>query len=350
MARRIKRTRRRRKKNDWIGLNDADLLDLRFSDLRLTLESSPVAERIAQLYDELARRNIRFRPHCWLAEEWFSPDGVPGFAIPFYLAHPRLAKLEYRQMFDIEGGAPPHCMQLLRHETGHAIMTAFRLHRRAICRTIFGRFSRPYPRYYTPRPESRHFVLHLDRWYAQSHPAEDFAETFAVWLSAANQWQREYWGWPALRKLQVMDQLMSSIARRWPPVKTREKVEPLAGLRKTLREHYEEKRAHYGIKVPAIYDADLLRVFARMKPDGGQRTTAASFLRRISPRLCRACARGTGEHPYTVAQIVKEMIFRCRKLRLYLDRTDQATYMEVAVFVSVLLLNYLHRIRHRIPV
>ena len=25
--------------------------------------------------------------------------------------------------------------------------------------------------------------MHLDPWYAQSHPDEDFAETFAVWLT-----------------------------------------------------------------------------------------------------------------------------------------------------------------------
>lgn len=342
--------RRSGSRRDWIHLGDEQLLDLRFSDLRLALDTSPVAERVAQLYDELARRRIRFRPHCWLAEEWFSPDGVPGFGIPFYLAHPRLTKLEYRLMFDVEGGSPQYCMQLLRHETGHAIMTAYRLNRRALCRRTFGHFSRRYPLYYTPRPESRKFVLHLDRWYAQSHPAEDFAETFAVWLSSPSQWQREYWGWPALRKLEAMEELISSIAGRWPPVKTREKVEPLAGLRKTLREHYEDKRAHYGIKVPAIYDADLLRVFSDRRPNDGLRRTAATFLRRIGPRLCRACARGTGEHPYTVAQILKEMIFRCRKMKLYLDRTDEAAYMEVAVFVTVLLLNYLHRIRHRIPV
>ena len=184
-------------------LSDEQLLDVRFCDLKLRLEDTPLAARIERLYCELERKRIRFRPHFWLAEEWFSPDGVPGVAIPFYLAHPRLAKLEQQQMFDVEGGTDRGCMRLLRHEAGHAIDTAFRLHRRKIWRQYFGHYKRRYPKYYTPRPQSRRYVLHLDWWYAQSHPTEDFAETFAVWLKPGSKWRKEYVGWPALKKIQA---------------------------------------------------------------------------------------------------------------------------------------------------
>ena len=44
-----------------------------------------------------------FPLHCYLSDEWFTPDGATAIAIPFYLAHPRLAKLEEAQMLEIEG-------------------------------------------------------------------------------------------------------------------------------------------------------------------------------------------------------------------------------------------------------
>src|SRR5437773_3246711 len=183
---------------EWAAWPDEKLLDLRLCDLHLKLRhSGSLLERIRELYRELRQRGIAFRPHFWLAEEWFSPDGVPGIAVPFYLAHPRLAQLELHQMLEVEGGSHDWCMRILRHETGHAIDNAYRLRSRKQRPKIFGEASRRYPEYYTPKPYSKSFVLHLDSWYAQSHPAEDFAETFAVWLGPEEAWRRRYQGWPA---------------------------------------------------------------------------------------------------------------------------------------------------------
>ncbi|MGE4056575.1 MAG: putative zinc-binding metallopeptidase, partial [Vicinamibacterales bacterium] len=128
------------------------------------------------------------QPHCWLSDEWFTPDGVPGVAIPFYLAHPRLEKLELAQMLEVEGGDATTCLRILRHEAGHAIDNAYQLRRRSTRRRIFGLPSLAYPEYYLPKPYSKSFVQHLDHWYAQSHPDEDCAETFAVWLDRGSQW------------------------------------------------------------------------------------------------------------------------------------------------------------------
>jgi hypothetical protein len=114
----------------WASLRDEKLLDIRLCDLRVGIEGTSLEERIARLHRELEARGLRFRPHAWLSDEWFSPDGVPGIAIPFYLAHPRLARLERRQVGEVEGGTAAWCMKILRHEAGHAIDTAYRLHRR----------------------------------------------------------------------------------------------------------------------------------------------------------------------------------------------------------------------------
>ena len=149
---------------------------------------------IADLHAEADARNLAFKPHYWLSDEWFTPDGVGGIAIPFYLAHPRLEQLEERQMLEVEGGTHDWCVKILRHEYGHAIDNAYNLQRRRKRLRLFGPSTAEYPEYYTPKPYSKSFVLHLDSWYAQSHPDEDFAETFAVWLNPDADWRSRY-GW-----------------------------------------------------------------------------------------------------------------------------------------------------------
>jgi hypothetical protein len=168
----------------WTSYSDEELLDLRLCDLDLTMEDSELGRHVQRLYDELTAHGLRLWPPCWLSGEWFSPHDKPGIAIPFYLAHPRLKRLERRQMQDVEGGTNIWFMRLLRHEAGHAYEAAYNLSRRKEWIQAFGNPARPYPDYYTPKPLSKNFVLHLDWWYAQSHPVEDFAETFAVWLSS----------------------------------------------------------------------------------------------------------------------------------------------------------------------
>jgi hypothetical protein len=330
---------------DWASWPDQRLLDLRLCDLGLTLVGTPLADRILRLYVELARRHLRIRPHIWLSHEWFAPDGVPGFAAPFYLAHPRLLELERSQMLDAEGGTQRTCMQILRHEAGHAIDNAYRLHRRADFRRVFGK-SRPYPDWYRPHPESRRFVLHLDCWYAQSHPAEDFAETFAVWLTPGSDWRARYAGWPALEKLRYVDRLMHEIADRPPLVRSRLRQDSLHTLQTTLRAHYARRKSRYAADIPAVYDADLRRLFGNA---GAGRREAASFLRRVQPELRERVARWTRQPAYTIDQVLREMVARCRVLRLQLDRSERQSAQDAALLVAVHTLSVL-RGRRRVAI
>ena len=197
------------------SLADKDLLHVRICDLRVRIEGPPWSGGSSGSTRSWTRQ-IRFRPHCWLSDEWFSPDGVPGIAIPFYLAHPRLARLERKQMLEVEGGTEEWCMRILRHEAGHAIDTAYRLHRRRNWRETFGKYSQPIPSTTIPGRTASSYVLHLDQWYAQSHPAEDFAETFAVWLKPRSGWRTQYRGWPALKKLEYVDKVMRGLASKKP--------------------------------------------------------------------------------------------------------------------------------------
>ena len=329
---------------DW---PDERLLDLRLCDLKLEIAGSWLDERIAQLYAELDAKGIAFRPHFWLSDEWFTPDGMTGVAIPFYLAHPRLARLEETMMLEVEGGTPSWCMKILRHEAGHAIDNAFQLQRRRKRQKLFGSNRVPYPEYYTPKPYSKSFVLHLDMWYAQSHPAEDFAETFAVWLTPDSDWRQRYADWPALKKLEYMDQLMAGLAGATPSVTARQEFEPLPALRRTLRAHYKQKRQHYGVTRPSVYDRDLRRLFTDA-PEAAAHPTAARFLSRIRRDVRRRIGSWSGIHQYTTDQLLEDIIQRCRQLKLRLARPDDQTRLDFTVLLTVQVMNYLHSGRHRV--
>jgi hypothetical protein len=344
-----KRVRRPRLRppSEWSSWDDAALLNLRLCDLELQIEGSDLEPSLRQLDSELAARGLEFRPHYWLSDEWFTPDGVPGIAIPFYLAHPRLARLELHQMFEVEGGTHDWCMKILRHEAGHAIENAFLLRRRPRRKELFGSTRVPYPAFYAPRPYSKSFVIHLDAWYAQSHPDEDFAETFAVWLNPDSKWRDRYQGWPALKKLEYMDELMTKLAGRKPNVDRQDRVDPLPTIRRTLKQHYEQKRAHYGVNRPEFYDRDLRRLFSDA-PQHAHQPTAASFLSRYRREIRLLVARWTNEYQYTIDQVLGDMIARSRELGLRLATTPEQAKREFAVLLTVQTMNYLHSGRHRV--
>jgi hypothetical protein len=73
----------------WVALKDEDVLALRICDLGVRIEGSELESRVGQLHDEPAARGVTLRPDCYLGDEWFSPEGVPAIAIPFYLAKKR---------------------------------------------------------------------------------------------------------------------------------------------------------------------------------------------------------------------------------------------------------------------
>jgi hypothetical protein len=325
----------------WHAHSDAELLDLRISRLSLRIEGTLLARRLARLQRELDRAGLRFRPSVWLSTDWFSPDGVPGFAIPFFLAHERLTRIERRHMLEAEGGSDDWCMRLLRHETAHALDTAYRLHRRKSWRDHFGRASQPYTATYVPRPGSRRYVHNLDNYYAQSHPIEDFAETFAVWLRSRGRWRSEYRGWPALRKLEYVDALLREIAGRPQQVRSRERPYSLATIDITLREYYRRKQAHYEEDDLSVYDRDLTRLFG----SGGRRKRASVFLRERRLALRREVARWTGQRPFVVDDVIRGMQRRCRELGLRLAHSERETGDGAAVLVTMHAAR-LERMRH----
>jgi hypothetical protein len=235
-------------------------------------------------------------------------------------------------------------MRILRHETGHAIDTAFGLRRRRAWREAFGKASHRYPSRYSPRPTSRNHVLHLGHWYAQSHPTEDFAETFAVWLPPRSRWRAQYADWPALAKLEYVDRTMAGLRGARATNLDRSVVEPLAGNTRTLREHYRRKRSRYSLDTLRSYDRPLQRVFA---PRAARpRAVAASrFLREMRPQLARLLVRRARMHPYIVNHVMRTAVQRARALDLRLQGAQRRAKREVLAMHERIMLEMLLRDR-----
>jgi hypothetical protein len=329
----------RRRARAWQKLPTEELLDVRLAELDVHVEGSWLMPLVEELWEKLERRGVPLKPHVWVSEEWASPDGVPGIQVPFYLLHPRLRQLEYQQMHYVEGGSRREAMRLLRHESGHAIQNAWALQRRADFRKVFGS-ARPYPTHYRPNPASTRFVQHLPGWYAQSHPAEDFAETFAVWLGARARWRKSYEGWPALQKLEYVDTLVESLRTKKRATTTRARPQSLPTRKQTLREYYQAKQAHYGVGYDAAYDRDLNRLFSIERVDGSM--PAATFVRRHRKALRESVARWTGQNVFTVDQIIDEIIGRCRQLRLHASDEPHAIERDLAILLTAHIVHRVH--------
>jgi hypothetical protein len=334
-----------RKEPAWATFTDDEIQNLRFCDLGLEREGAFLEARIEELNKELEAKGLVFRPYFWLSEDWFTPDGVPGIALPFYLAHPRLTDLERAQMLEVEGGSVDWCRRILRHETGHAIDHAYELHRRRHRQRLFGLSSAAYPESYAPKPFSKNYVRNLDYWYAQSHPDEDFAETFAVWLDPGSSWRERYKGWPAIRKLEYMDKLMQETADEPVPLKVRRRPFALSGLKQTLRSHYEKKREMYQVELPTFYDRDLKRLFDGTPHEGAM--TAAEFISQNRREVRRLVARWTGVFQYTVDQVLGEMTRRARELNLLVGANPEEAKLNFSLLLAVHTMNYLHSGRYR---
>jgi hypothetical protein len=227
------------------------------------------------------------------------------------------------------------------------IDNAFKLRLRRSRRALFGSSSLPYPDFYDPKPYSKSFVLHLDPWYSQAHPDEDFAETFAVWLTPESDWRSRYEGWPALAKLEYMDALMEELRGKPPRVVDATEVDSLHRIRRTLGYHYRQKRRHYGVDHPNFYDRDLRRIFSD-DPEFAANITAAAFIERIRKPLRRVVASWTGVYQYTVDRVLEDMIERCRDLKLRLAVPEERARHEFTVLLTVQTMNYLHSGRHRV--
>ncbi len=326
---------------DWAALSDDELLQRRIAQLGLQLEGSPLQPLVQQLYAELSQKGLVFHPPCHIGDEWFVPVGVPVIFIPFFLVHDRLRQLERSIILEVEGENPEWFMRLVRHEAGHAYAYAYQLSRKRKWQRTFGRTSiEETPSFYRPRPYSRSFVVHLDDWYAQSHPDEDFAETFAVWLTPGLDWRKQYADWKALQKLEYVDELMRSLAGTPPPLLPAYRITDHDCLGIKLKTYYARKRKAYEHSFPDFYDNDLRQLFDGSGEADG-RVLASEYLRRHRHQLTNAVCQWTNENRYRVDQLLARLIARCDALGLHIKAYDPKQNLHVAAYITTLVMNHL---------
>ena len=325
----------------WSRIAKEKLLEMRICDLGLTLKSSPIMPRINKLYNELERQQLPFKPHFWLSDDWFCPDHIPGVAIPFFLVHPRLKKLEKDFMMDVEGANYHSCMKLLRHETGHALANAYKLTQRRDWRKMFGNPNSAYHDSYAPKPYSKRFVVNLPGWYAQSHPHEDWAETFAVWLTPNSEWKKRYRNWPAIKKLHYVDDLMKEIRGKRPIITNKRTEYPVEKIRITLNEYYQDKMKRYGLDSPEFFDFDLRRLFVP-REDAPSSEKASRYIRKVKQPVMDIVQRWTGEYKYRINEALQDMIKRCDELNLRVDEHRENMLPEITSCLTMLVMNKLH--------
>ena len=327
---------------DWQAQRD-QLLGHRISDLGLAIRGSRVERLVQQLYDELEARGLRFRPPVYLSDQWGCPDGTPLIAVPFYLADPRLERIEAEMTLSVEDDA--EAMRYLRHEAGHAFNYAFRFYERADWQQTFGSIGLPYRERYRANPFSREHVRHILAWYAQKHPDEDFAETFAVWLSPGLDWRGEYAEWPALTKLEYVDGIMREIADAGDmelPTPADDDL-PVEAMRYSVAQHYEDEREVVPMEDERQFDADLKQIFARAE-DAPSAEQANVFLRRHYREIVTRVSFWTSENPSVVRSLIDVLQRRAETLDLRVGALEAATLIELTAFATAVVM--LHRHTH----
>ena len=314
------------------------LLGRPISELGLSIRGTVVEELAQRLYGELAARGLDFRPPIYLSDQWGCPEGIPIIGVPFYLADPRLARIEEEIAVEVEGDGD--VMRYLRHEAGHAFNYAYRLYDRADWRQTFGPYSRPYRERYRANPFSRDFVRHILGWYAQKHPDEDFAETFAVWLTPGLDWRADYQGWGALTKLEYVDRVLRDVGDDPPVVPPITAADlPVEAMHYTVADHYKEYEEAIPIEDERHFDGDLKTLFAAAGEvvDG---EAAAAFLRRHRREVVGRIAYWTGEGTSAVRAFVDHLTQRAAALGLVVRGLEASTLIELTAFGTAVMMNY----------
>lgn len=310
------------------------VLSKKIEELQLRIDGTPLESALRKLADELEAKGLAFRPKVYLSDEWGCPEGVPVIGIPFYLADERLKRLEDEFSEDLEDDRLT--MMYLRHEAGHAFNYAYRLYETEEWHLVFGPYSRPYVEDFQANPFSKKFVKHIGGWYAQKHPDEDFAETFAVWLTPGSEWREKYKGHGALPKLEYVDRAMAAIGRTPPAVDVDAPPQEELG---TVKEHYESRDEHDRVaaQIAGYADGDLRELFGLESEADG----AAAWADANHRRIVKQVAYWTGARQPVVLAMAKHLIERLKAMKLSMPASgEQEALVRFTAMMTALASNW----------
>ncbi|MEX0714499.1 MAG: putative zinc-binding metallopeptidase [Pirellulales bacterium] len=318
-------------------------------DLGLKIAGTPLEPIVRQFESELDRAGIRrLRPRFYLSTEWGVPTGSVAIAMPFYLARPDLTALHAQRTGYVEGLDPADILRYLRHEMGHVVNYAYRLYDEPEWVKLFGAITQPYVEEYRPQPFSRRFVRHLPGWYAQKHPDEDWAETFAVWMTPGIDWRAQYAGAPeAMAKLAYCDRTMAALSDRDPLVAQGNLDEDVGELGYSVEQFYASLPHDQDVFPPGL-DGALRTIFEDLGfhedlSTAAPRRPASALLKRLEPDLLANVFRWTGHFPERTQLLLKHLQRRADELKqVYPEDREQPLAIAFTALITALAMNYVH--------
>lgn len=332
--------------------HETNLWSTPIRDLGLQIAGTRLEPIVAEFEAELMAAEIRrLKPRLYLSTEWGVPFETTAIAVPFYLARADLTALQAERVGHVEGFNRADILRYLRHEMGHVVNYAYRLYDREEWVKLFGSITQPYEEEYHPEPFSRRYVRHLPGWYAQKHPDEDWAETFAVWMTPGYDWRAEYGGWPiAIAKLDYCDRVMSELADAEPLVTDDELDEDVGELEYSVEQFYGSASAE-GADLPPGLDGALQAIFDDLDDtdpgDGPSLEPAADLVRRLETELMANVYRWTGHFPERTRPLVRHLHERAVVLRLgYPTNREVSAIVALTTLVTALAMNHVHRGRY----
>ena len=327
---------------DWVA-ERARILKATIDQLGLRIEGTYLEQLVTRLYGELDAAGIRFKPKVYLADEWACPDGVPVIGIPFYLADEKLSRLEDEMMDGIEAKSEDTILAYLRHEAGHAINYAYKLHELPEWNEVFGNYGAPYLDDFVPQPFSRNFVRHIPGFYAQKHPDEDFSETFAIWLTPGSRWQETYKSWAAHKKLVYVDRLMAEIGSTLPKVTGEDYDIASDAIVHSLDEHYRLTKPSL-TELPPELDHELRAVFRSAPARPSDAIPASTLIAQHRRTLVVSIADWTGLYDVTVRSLIAHFAERSDQLELWVEERERTdTLIRLVALVTALCMNRVHK-------
>jgi hypothetical protein len=249
------------------------LLGRRIRSIAVDLKKSPVERVIKKVFAELKTLGLGFyRPKFFIGDGWAYHDGACLISVPFWMMRDDLFAVERKVMLrDFGSMRYPRdrrddrvTAKIVRHEIGHAFSDRFELTWTKEYRKLFGHTEKPYnPVSYYADLASPDFPRNFEDGYGESHPDEDFAESFAVWADPDSNWREVYRDKPkALAKLLYIDRAVCAArqnprtARRGDEQKMIAHYTGAAGDDRTVSEYYDDKIARLRL---SLRKKDLLK-------------------------------------------------------------------------------------------
>lgn len=331
------------------AFQESSLRTAHIRDLGLQISGTQLEPIIREFEQELTALGLtKLRPRFYLSTEWGVAFGTISIALPFYLAKPELEAIQAEQVGHIEGVSRADILKYLRHEMGHVVNYAFRLYEQEEWVKLFGSITQPYIEDYKPQPFSRRFVHHLPGWYAQKHPDEDWAETFAVWMTPAHDWRKEYEKWAtALAKLEYCDRIINELREREPAVRSEERDEDVGELTYSVHDYYSKLGSGTGEMPPGLEGA-LTAIFEDLDvPENSHqspRKPAGALIKRMERDLVANVFRWTGHFPERTRPLVRYLAERADQLKqVYPENREADVAVAITTLVTALAMNHVHR-------